>query len=122
MAKSPENTLDGKNLGWNEFGMDGGTWTGAAGAVTVNKNSGVITTESLATAAASNTTYTVTLAGLTSGDVFLCQISDLSNSVGSPAIRKVVVTTNTATLTIANYSATVAFSGTFKILFQVVKQ
>jgi hypothetical protein len=102
------------------IGMDGGTVTGAAGAATLNKPSGTITTESLTTAAAGTFTETLTNSYIAAADIVLVTVS--TTGTGEPAVHKVTPAAGTCVITIRNNAAAAAFNAALVIKFVVIKQ
>jgi hypothetical protein len=106
-----------------EIEIDTGTKTAAAtaGAATLNKSSGVITSESLTTAGLAAYTLTLTNSKITAGDLVFAAIHNGTNTGGTPVLGTTAATANTATIVVQNVHATVAFNGTIVISFFIVK-
>jgi len=107
-----------------ELEIDTGTKTAAAttGAATLNKSSGVITTEALTTAAGADYVLTLTNSKIAAGDLVFASVQNGSNSAGTPCVATVDThTASTAVITIQNIHASAALNGTLKISFFVVK-
>jgi hypothetical protein len=96
------------------------TATASAGAATLNKSSGVITTEALTTAAGSTYTLTLTDSQIAAGDLAVVSV-DANGSTGTPHVNSVKTTSNTLTVVIANIHATVAFNAALKVTFAIIK-
>ena len=94
-----------------------GTVTGASGVSTLNKKSGVITTESLTTAAAGVYTETLTNSEIKAGDIVLATVS--STGTGNPVVTSIVVTAGQAVISIQNIAASAAFNAALVISFVV---
>lgn len=103
--------------------LDSGTKTAtaSAGAATLNKNSGVITTESLTTAATAEYTLTLTNDQIAATDIVLANIVGGTNSAGAPVIRQAVPAAGSVVITVRNVHGTNALNGTLKIAFAVLK-
>lgn len=99
--------------------LDIGTKTASAtaGAATLNKNSGVIASEALTTAAGAS--YALTLANSTilATDQVLASVQYGSSTTGTPCVTTVSVSAGQVVITIQNVHATAALNGTIKITF-----
>lgn len=101
---------------------DKGSATANAGnsyAVTVNAMSGIITTDSLSTAAAGSRTITITDSAITASSLVELNWSGGTNTAGTP-VFEAVPSASTLTITIYNKHASAAFSGTFILHFLVL--
>ena len=96
------------------------TVTASAGAATLNKSSGIVTSESLTTAAGSDYTLTLTNSSIAAGDVALVSV-DSNGSTGFPVLYSSKTTSNTLTVIVRNAHASVAFNAAIKIAFAVLK-
>jgi len=103
----------------SEFMPDGTTCTSTAAACTVNKQSGVITTEALTTAAASSYTMTLTNSLITASSIVQATVWNGTNSAGQPLVGRITPGSGSATIQIFNAHASAAFNGTIKISFVV---
>lgn len=103
--------------------VDTGTKTASAtaGAATLNKDSGKITTESLTTAAGATYTLTLTSGSITANDLVFASVAFGSASAGMPIVTSVAPASNSVVITILNGHASAAFNGTLKISYLVVK-
>lgn len=101
--------------------MDNGVATAVAGAATLNKNSGVITTESLVTAAAGIYTLTLTDNRIKAVDQVYASVQNGTNSAGDPTVLRVTPANGSVVITIKNTHAANAFNGTLKISFFTLK-
>lgn len=99
---------------------DSGTVTLSSNAGTVSKMAGVITTESLSTAAGASQALVITNTTVAATDIVLVTRSGGTSTGGTPII-KAVPTSNTITITLDNKHASAAFDGTFILSFLVVK-
>jgi hypothetical protein len=100
---------------------DSGTATAVAGAVTLNKLSGVITTEALTTAAAANYGLAITNSTIAATDIIFASVSEVTNSGGVPVVCKVQPGAGTLNIIIRNVHASAAFNGTLNIAFWALK-
>ena len=100
---------------------DSGTATASAGAATVSKMAGVVTTESLTTAAAAAYTLTLTNTTIAAADMVFASVANGTNSAGIPIVGKITPGSGSCTIGIENQHASNAFNGTLKISFFVVK-
>lgn len=96
-----------------------GTASAASGSATLHGNVGVITSESLTTAA--NGTYTLTIGcnQITPKSVVIPVLSNGSNTQGDPTIATVTPGESKVVVTVVNRHATQALNGTLKISFFV---
>jgi hypothetical protein len=102
--------------------LDTGTKTATAssGAATLNKSSGIITTEALTTAAGSDYTLVLTNSKIAAGDNALVSI-DSNGSTGLPLLYSAKCTSNTLTVIVRNAHASAAFNAALKIGFAILK-
>lgn len=100
---------------------DTGIATCSSNACTISKMAGIVTTESLTTAAASSQAITITNTTVAAGDIVLVTLMGGTNT--TPQIRlDAVATTNTITVTIFNMTLiTTALNGTIIFSFLVIK-
>lgn len=117
-----ESSLAGVGMAQRASGLilPNNTVTLVANAGTVNKTQAVVTTESLTTAAGASQALVVTNNKVSVGDILLVTINGGTNTAGAVEI-KAVATANTATITLTNRHATVAFNGTFVLALVVIK-
>lgn len=103
--------------------LDTGTKTAAAtaGAATLNKASGVITSEALTTAAAATYTLTLTNSTIAAADQVFISLANGTNTAGAPTILRVTPGAGSVVIIIRNDHATDAFNGTIKIAFMSLK-
>lgn len=101
--------------------VDNGVATAVAGAATLNKQAGVVTTEALTTAAAAIYTLTLTDNRIKAADMVLVSVQNGTNSQGDPTVLRVTPAAGSVVITIKNTHATLALNGTLKIAFVVVK-
>lgn len=97
------------------------TATAAAGAVTLNKSSGVITSESLATAAGATYTLTITDNQIAAVDQVYASVQYGTSTTGSPAISRVMPGAGAVVVVVQNIHASAALNGTIKVAFFVLK-
>jgi hypothetical protein len=93
------------------------TATAVAGAATLNKNSGVITSEALSTAAAASYVLTLTNSTVVATDQVLASVQYGSATTGAPCITTVSVSADQIVFTVQNVAASAALNGTIKITF-----
>ena len=98
-----------------------GTATATSGAATLANNYGVITSESLSTAAGATYTLTVTDTNIVATD--LCMASDQygTSTTGSPAVMTVTPGAGTLVIKVQNIHASAALNGTIVISFACLK-
>ena len=90
------------------------------GAATLNAQCGVVTSESITTAAAATYTLTLTNSRVSAGSVVAVNVYNGTNSAGTPV--KVTETPGSGTLTVVvkNDHASAAFNGTLKFSYCVL--
>lgn len=100
-----------------------GTITAAAtaGAATLSKTLGVVTSEALTTAGLATYTLTLTNTTVSATSVVMASLANGTNTQGTPAIGLVTPGSGSVVITVNNLHATQALNGTIKIAFQVVK-
>ena len=96
------------------------TATASAGAATLNKSSGIITSEALTTAAGSDYTLTLTNSTVAAGDLALVSI-DSNGTTGLPLAYSAKCTSNTLTVIVRNIHASAAFNAAIKIGYAILK-
>lgn len=103
--------------------VDNGTKTAVAvaGAATLNKMSGAITSEALTTAAGSDYTLTLANSDIAVGDLVIATLDNGTNTQGKIALGAVHVTAGQVTIAAHNLHATQALNGTLVIGFLVLK-
>jgi hypothetical protein len=103
--------------------LDSGTKTAtaASGAATLNKSAGVITTESLSTAAGSSYTLTLTNSQIAAADQVFASVAYGSSTTGTPAVTRITPGAGSAVILVRNIDASAALNGTLKIAFFVLK-
>lgn len=112
---SRSETLDIKDLALR---IGGNAATATAGAATLNKNSGVITSESLTTAAGAEYVLTLTNSLARTSDQFIVTVGLGTSTTGVPGVTSASCTTNgTVVINITNVHASQALNGTIKIGF-----
>lgn len=122
------------NQGWHVGGvlevLDGGTLrlstgtkTAAAtsGAATLNKLAGVITSESLSTAAGASYTLTLTDSQIAAADQVFASVALGTATTGTPTVTTVKPSAGSVVIIVQNVSAAAALNGTIKVSYAVVK-
>jgi len=107
-------------INFGHIGVAGGTVTGSAGAATLNQPSGVVTTETVTTAAGAIHTLTLTNSFIAAADIVLASVS--TTGTGTPVVSEITPAAGTCVITIQNIHATIAFNAALKVYFLVVKQ
>lgn len=99
------------------------TATASAGAATLAKFAGVITSEALTTAAAAAYTLviTTTAIGVAAADQAYASVANGTNTQGVPVVTRVTCGVNTVTVVVTNLHASEALNGTLKIAYHVLK-
>ena len=94
--------------------------TAVAGAATLNKMSGVITSEAITTAAGATYTLTLTNSAIDASSLVMVNVNNGTNTTGVPVVSTVAATLHQAVIVILNAATITAFSGgTLKIGFTV---
>ena len=96
-----------------------GSATSTAGAATINKTSGQITTEALATAAGATYTMTLTNSIIKSTSIVLVSVGKGTATLGEPVVQFITPAAGSAVILIRNVAATDALNGTIKINFAI---
>lgn len=99
---------------------DSGTGTCSSNAVTISKMAGVITTESLTTAAGASQAITLTNTLVASGDIILVQLVGGTNTRKTIAVEA-LAGSGSATITLNNIGPSDAFNGTIILGFLLLK-
>lgn len=110
-------------LGGTQIQLDAGTKTATAvtGAATLNKMAGVITSESLTTAAAADYTLTLTNSDIAAADQVFASVALGTSTTGIPAVATVTPGAGQVVIVVQNIAASAALNGTIKIAFAVFK-
>jgi hypothetical protein len=105
------------------FQLDTGTKTATAvaGAATLNKASGKITTEALTTAAGASYSLTLTNSAIAAADMVFASLANGSNSAGDPVIALVTPGAGFVTIIVNNRHASAALNGNLVISFASMK-
>lgn len=105
------------------FQLDTGTKTATAvaGAATLNKASGKITTEALTTAALGNYVLTLTNSTIAAADTVYASVADGTNTTGEATIGRVTPGAGSVTIVVKNISTAAAFNGTVVVSFASMK-
>lgn len=96
-----------------------GTATAAAGAATLNSQTGVVTTEALVTAAAANYTLTLTNNKVTSTAIVLVCVTQGTNTTAGATLWTVTPGSGSVVILVKNEHASAALNGTLKIWYQI---
>jgi hypothetical protein len=99
---------------------DTGTATATAGAATLSKQSGTVTSEALTTAAGAAYTLTLTNTLVATTSRVFASVDNGTNSQGDPAVGLITPGSGSIVIKVANRHATQAFNGTIKINFFVL--
>ena len=104
---------------FRSIGLTKKTATGSSNAATLNAPSGVVTTESVTTAAGATFTETITDDDVAAADV--CIASVTTAGTGTPAVTKVTPAAGSLVIIVQNIHASAAFNNTLKIAFACFK-
>lgn len=107
----------------DSFSVDQGTKTATAtaGAATLAKSAGVVTSEAVTTAAGANYVLTLTNSRVAAADQVFASVANGTNSAGSPVVATVQPAGGSVVITIRNAHASAAFNGTLRVSFLIVK-
>lgn len=97
------------------------TATAIAGAATLNKPAGAVTSEALTTAAGADYVLTLTDSDIAAGDQVFASVKLGSATTGVPAVATVTESNGQVVIVIQNIHASAALNGTIKISFVVFK-
>jgi hypothetical protein len=97
------------------------TATASSGAATLNSPSGVVTTESLSTAAGALYTLTLTNSCIAAADIVLLNVGLGTNSTGHPDVVSVTPAAGSVSVVVKNTHGSAAFNGTLIVQFAVIK-
>lgn len=97
------------------------TATATAGAATLNKDSGKITSESLTTAAGSAYTLTITNSAVAAADMVFASVALGTATTGMPVVTRVTPGATSIVIIVQNIHASAALNGTIVISFLVAK-
>jgi len=97
------------------------TATATAGAATLNKSAGVITSEALVTAAAAVYTLTITNSTIAAADQVFASVAYGTATTGEPAIERVTPGAGSVVIRVKNVASAAALNGTIKVSFMVLK-
>lgn len=103
--------------------LDTGTKTASAtaGAATLNKNAGVITSEALTTAAGATYTLTLTNSTIAAADQVFASVQLGTATTGMPVITTVKPGAGSVVIVVQNIHASAALNGTIKVSFARLK-
>lgn len=106
-----------------DFHVDTGTKTATAvaGAATLNKRAGVVTSESLTTAAGADYTLTLTNSTIAAADQVMASVATGTNTTAGLHVHEVTPAAGSVTIKVRNGHATTALNGTIVIAFVVIK-
>lgn len=97
------------------------TATASSGAATLNAFAGVITSESLTTAAGATYTLTLTNSDVAAADLAFASVQYGTSTTGTPAVAMVDTAAGSLKVIVQNIHASAALNGTILISFMVFK-
>lgn len=100
---------------------DSGTAAATAGAATLSKMAGKVTSEALTTAAAASYTLTITNTAIAAADMVFASVAYGTATTGVPVISRVTPGAGSVVIVITNEHASAALNGTIVVSFLVVK-
>lgn len=131
MTKPILTSLRGRKFGFSKDGSlviadgsispDTGAATATAGAATLHKVAGKITSEALSTAAAANYTLTLTNNKIEATDLVFASVAYGSASAGTPAVCRVTPAAGSVVIVLQNVHSANALNGTIVVSYFVVK-
>jgi hypothetical protein len=101
--------------------LDSGTATATAGAATLNKMAGKITSEALTTAAGGDYILTLTNDQVAAADMVFASVANGTNTGGEIFVELVQVSAGSIVMEIHNHSTLTALNGTIVISFLILK-
>lgn len=120
-AAAPDLTLGNTVVGTLKLSSGTKTVAALAGAATLNKDAGVVTTEALVTAAGAVYTLTLTNSEIAAADQVFASVQNGSNTTGMPCVTRVTPGAGSVVIEIQNIAAAAALNGTLKIAFMRLK-
>lgn len=124
-------TIDGATIGGvtpapvtaSLLHVDSGTKTATAtaGAATLNKSAGVITSEALTTAAGATYTLTLTDSTIAAADQVMASVQLGTATTGMPVVTTVTPAAGSVVIVVQNIHASAALNGTIKISYVALK-
>lgn len=111
-----------KSKGTGSVALDDGTLTATAtaGAATLSKQHGVVTSEALTTAAGSDYTLTLTNTKVSTSSIVLVSLDNGTNTTAGIYVRLVTPGSGSVVIIVRNAHASSALNGTIKIVFCVL--
>jgi|SRR6185503_16902381 len=97
------------------------TATAVAGAATLNKSSGVITSEALTTVPGATYSLNISNTDAQAGDMAFASVANGTNAAGVPAVATVTVTNGHIVIVVQNIAAAGNFNGTLAISYMLIK-
>lgn len=104
-------------VGSLQIGSGTRTASATAGAATLNTASGIVTSESITTAAGANYTLTITNSKIVATDIVMASVQFGTNTQGTPEVSTITPAAGSVVIVIKNTHATLAFNGTIKVAF-----
>jgi hypothetical protein len=123
----PENTVDQTGLleqaDQQSLGKGVKTASATAGAATLNQPSGIVTSESLTTAAAGAATYTLTLTNnqVIATDIIQATLGLGTNTTGTPVLVSAVAGAGSIVFKVQNAHPSAALNGTLTFAYVIWK-
>lgn len=119
----PKVDMSGNQINPSSIAVDNGlkTATATAGAATLHKLSGVVTSEAITTAAAADYVLTLTNREIAATDIVLATASNGTNTTEGLAVNRVTPAAGSVIIRVRNTHSASALNGTIKIAYLVVK-
>lgn len=115
-------SLEAEKLSGNEWRvMDSSTAAATAGAATLNRNAGKVTSEAVTTAAGADYVLTLTNTKIAAADHIFVSVANGTNTTEGLAVNRVQPAAGSAVIRIRNTHASSALNGTIVISYWVLK-
>lgn len=122
MATGTEGSTQDQFIKAEGLAIKNTTGTAAAGAVTLSRYAGVVTSEALTTA--QNATYTLTITNTTTAatDLVFASIANGTNTQGTPIITRITPAAGSLVILVKNmHDAAQALNGTIVVTFMALR-
>lgn len=100
---------------YSQLEVDYGETTSTAGAATLNRQQGLITTEALTTSAGGTYGFVLTNSAINGSSIIFVNLQRGSMTVGQPTVSTVTPVTGSATIIVSNVALSGTFNGTLKL-------
>lgn len=122
MATGTQDVTQDQNFKVEGLTIKSSTGTAAAGAVTLNAYSGVVTSEALTTAQNASYTLTITNSFIAATDLVFASLKNGTNTQGTPVIVRVTPAAGSLVIIVKNmHDSAQALNGTIVITFVALR-